>query len=114
MAELSRRPQGTTLVNRAAGVFFITVSLFAVAVAVADAKDVRDIDETLQPHRVAIESGDGTNISGYLYRPESTKPVPADVMLHGCSGMLTNKYWRLKSRETPGAISFWRKDTRFC
>ena len=53
--------------NRAAGVFFITVSLFAVAVT--DAKDVRDIDETLQPHRVAIESGDGTGISGYLYRP---------------------------------------------
>ena len=55
--------------NRAAGVFFITVSLFAVAVAVTDARDVRDIDETLQPHRVAIESGDGTGISGYLYRP---------------------------------------------
>ena len=84
--------------NRAAGVFFITVSLFAVAVS--DARDARDIDKTLQPHRVAIKSGDGTSISGYLYRPESTEPVPAVVMLHGCSGLLTSKYRRLKSRET--------------
>ena len=65
----------------------------------ACANDVGDIDKSLLPHRVAIKSGDDTVISGYLYRPERADPAPAVLMLHGCSGMLTSKYRRLKSRE---------------
>jgi len=84
-------------VNRVVGVFCVSVSLLSTA---AIAKDVGDIDDALRPHRVSIESGDGTRISGYLYRPETAEPAPAVLMLHGCSGMLTHKYRRLKSRET--------------
>ena len=58
-----------------------------------------DIDKSLLPHRVAIESGDGTSISGYLYRQKRSDPAPTVLMLHGCSGMLTRKYRRLKLRE---------------
>jgi dienelactone hydrolase len=65
----------------------------------ACANDVGDIDKSLLPHRVVIKSGNGTVISGYLYRPERADPAPAVLMLHGCSGMLTSKYRRLKSRE---------------
>lgn len=57
------------------------------------------IDPALHDNRVEIPSGDGTMISGYLYRPADSAARPAVVMLHGCSGMLTRKYGRLKSRE---------------
>ena len=65
----------------------------------ACANNTADIDESLLPHRVAIESGDGTFISGYLYRQKRLDPAPTVVMLHGCSGILTRKHRRLKSRD---------------
>ena len=57
------------------------------------------IDPRLLANRVSITSGDGTEISGYLYRPQTTDPRPAVLMLHGCSGLLAKKSGRLKSRE---------------
>ena len=58
------------------------------------------VDPALLPNKIAISSGDGTMISGYLYRPPTQEARPAVLMMHGCSGLLTKKYGRLKSRET--------------
>ena len=58
------------------------------------------IDPRLLVNRVTITSGDGTEVSGLLYRPQKPDPRPAVLMLHGCSGLLTKKSGWLKSRET--------------
>ena len=58
------------------------------------------VDPALRPNKITLRSGDGTMISGYLYRPPTQEARPAVLMMHGCSGLLTKKYGRLKSRET--------------
>lgn len=54
--------------------------------------------DALDPHAETIVSGDGTRITGYLYRPEGPGPFAAVVMMHGCAGML-DKYGDLKLRD---------------
>ena len=79
-------------------------SLLAAFLLVATAIETGAADLPLYPrllaNRVSITSGDGTEISGFLYRPQTVDPRPAVLMLHGCSGLLTKKSGRLKSRET--------------
>ncbi len=57
------------------------------------------VERSLLRHRVSITSGDTKEISGYVYRPQKEGRRPAIVMLHGCSGLFTKKYGRLKTRE---------------
>lgn len=78
--------------------FCLVCVLWLAVGASVDAADL-PVDRTLTSHRVAIESGDGTRISGYLFRPKHTERRPAVLMMHGCSGLLTPKYGRLKTRE---------------
>ena len=79
-------------------------SLLAAFLLVATAIETGAADLPLYPrllaNRVSIGSGDGTEISGFLYRPQTDDPRPAVLILHGCSGLLTKKSGRLKSRET--------------
>ena len=78
----------------------LLAAFLLVATAIeASAADL-PIDPRLLANRVSITSGDGTEISGFLYRPQTADPRPAVLMLHGCSGLLTKKSGRLKSRET--------------
>ena len=58
------------------------------------------VDQALTDNKVMLRSGDGSLISAYLFRPSTQEPRPAIIMMHGCSGLLTKKYGRLKSRET--------------
>jgi len=74
------------------------VLLLAMA-ACQTTKQTPKVDASLLPNRVSIVSGDGSRISGYLFRPAANGPRPAIVMLHGCSGLL-GASGRLKSRET--------------
>lgn len=79
----------------------LVLATLVLAVTIIDARASElPIDPGLLPNRVSISSGDGSEISGFLYRPETTGPRPAVLMLHGCSGLLTKKYGKLKSRET--------------
>ncbi len=57
-------------------------------------------EQALAGDKVMLRSGDGSLISAYLFRPLTREPRPAIIMMHGCSGLLTRKYGRLKSRET--------------
>ncbi len=78
----------------------LTVSMVALWLVACQttAAVVPSVDSGLIPNRVAITSGDGTRISGYLFRPDTQEARPAILMLHGCSGLLT-KSGKLKSRE---------------
>lgn len=81
-----------------------TISLlFVMAVSAAACQSTPSaplvIDAALKPNTVTIKSGDGSLINGYLYQPDAPGKRPAVLMLHGCSGMLSKKYGRLKSRE---------------
>ncbi len=58
------------------------------------------VDQALTENQIMLKSGDGSLISAYLFRPSTQEPRPAIIMMHGCSGLLTKKYGRLKSRET--------------
>jgi dienelactone hydrolase len=58
------------------------------------------VDQALTENQIMLRSGDGSLISAYLFRPPTQEPRPAIIMMHGCSGLLTKKYGRLKSRET--------------
>jgi dienelactone hydrolase len=49
-------------------------------------------------------------ISDYLYRPPTQEARPAILMMHGCSGLLTKKYGRLKSRDTAWRDIFIAED----
>ncbi len=71
-----------------------------VATAIESGAVELPIDPRLLANRVSIGSGDGTEISGYLYRPQTTDPRPAVLILPGCLGLLTKKSGRLKSHET--------------
>jgi len=85
------------------------IALSAVALAIFNRAPMADeprVDPSLSPHRISITSGDGSEVSGYLYRPKEAGRRPAVVMLHGCSGLLTKKYGRLKSRERAWRDSF--------
>jgi len=73
--------------------------LLALVACHTTARQKPAIDRLLTPNRVSIVSGDGTRISGYLFRPPAAGKRPAVVMLHGCSGML-GRSGKLKSRET--------------
>ena len=90
-------------------------SLLAAFLLVATANEAGAADLPIDPrllaNRVSIASGDGTEISGFLYRPQTADPRPAVLMLHGCSGLLTKKSGRLKSRRRRGGIFSWRKVT---
>src|ERR1700735_1373663 len=58
----------------------VAVALSAAATAVAAQQTVN------------FPSLDGkTNLTAYLSRPEGDAPRPALVMMHGCSGLVTNK-----------------------
>lgn len=65
----------------------------------ATAAEPPSLSPALAALRVAVASGTGETISGYLYRPPGDAPQPAVLMLHGCSGLL-DKRGDLKSRET--------------
>jgi len=47
--------------------------------------------EVLEPHAVAFESGDGTQLSGYFFTPEGEGPFNVVLMMHGCAGLLNKK-----------------------
>ena len=79
----------------------LTMALLA-GCQTTEAKAPLPVSPTLMPNRVAIASGTGETVSGYLYRPPTPGPHAAVVMVHGCSGML-DKDGALKSRE-----SAWR------
>ena len=76
--------------------FFLIVGSTLAASCITN--EIGYINQALLPHHVSLVSGDGTRISAYLYRPQQADPAPAVVMLHGCSGLLTRKYRRLKAR----------------
>lgn len=63
------------------------------------AREPLPVSAALTANRVAIASGTGETISGYLWRPAGDGPHPAVVMVHGCSGMLDSR-GALKTRET--------------
>ena len=48
--------------------------------------------------RVALASGDGTFIHGYLFKPAGPGPFPAVVGLHGCAGLFRKHGW-MSARE---------------
>ena len=78
----------------------VLCSVLAVSASPIQADTKLPVDPTLLPNKITLQSGDGTMISGYLYRPPTQGARPAVLMMHGCSGLLTKKYGRLKSRET--------------
>jgi dienelactone hydrolase len=78
-------------------VLVTVVSLFAAACQTTP-KAPPPVDTALAANRVVISSGDGTRISGYLFRPPARQARTAVIMLHGCSGLLS-KSGKLKSRE---------------
>ncbi len=53
---------------------------------------------SLEAHAAPFVSGDGTTLTGYLYKPDGDGPFAAVVMMHGCAGLLT-KSGALKARE---------------
>lgn len=52
----------------------------------------------LRAHAVPFVSGDGTPLTGYLYKPDGNGPFDTVLMMHGCAGML-NKNGTMKARE---------------
>jgi poly(3-hydroxybutyrate) depolymerase len=62
------------------------------------------VDPVLLSNKIAIRSGDGTMISGYLYRPPAQEARPAILMMHGCSGLLTKNTSALNQERPRGAI----------
>jgi len=91
-------PQTGTMPNRVFKLLLPGTAVLALTACQMATTPKPPIDASLIPNRIAIVSGDGTRISGYLYRPVAAGPRPAVVMLHGCSGMLSGS-GRLKSRE---------------
>lgn len=86
--------------SRIAGI--LLASSVVAACQTTEAKTPLPVAAALATHRVAIASGTGEAISGYLYRPSTPGPHAAVLMAHGCSGML-DRNGALKSRE-----SAWR------
>lgn len=56
----------------------------------------------LRAHAVSFDSGEGTQLAGYLYRPAGKGPFDTVLMMHGCAGLL-NEDGSMKARE-----SAWR------
>lgn len=52
----------------------------------------------LKSHAITFKSGDGTQLTGYLYKPAGEGPFNTVLMMHGCAGML-NKDGSMKARE---------------
>jgi dienelactone hydrolase len=52
----------------------------------------------LKSHAITFSSGDGTQLTGYLYKPAGDGPFNTVLMMHGCAGML-NKDGSMKVRE---------------
>lgn len=52
----------------------------------------------LKSHMTIFKSGDGTQLTGYLYKPAGKGPFNTVLMMHGCAGML-NKDGSMKARE---------------
>lgn len=52
----------------------------------------------LKSQAITFESGDGAQLTGYLYKPAGNGPFNTVLMMHGCAGML-NKDGSMKARE---------------
>jgi dienelactone hydrolase len=55
--------------------------------------------------KVTFASTDGTQIAGYVMKPEGAGPFPTLVLLHGCGGLL-NRRDEMPSRERDWAARF--------
>lgn len=77
---------------------FVSVCVFLTACQTAAVSTARKPSSGLQPNTVSFVSGDGTRLSGYLYKPEGDGPSDTILMMHGCAGM-TNKDGTIKARE---------------
>ena len=78
---------------------FVAACVFLAACQTATVSPPRNPSNGLQPNTVSFVSGDGTRLSGYLYKPEGDGPFDTILMMHGCAGML-NKDGTIKTRET--------------
>ena len=54
---------------------------------------------SLQASAVSFVGGDGTKLTGYLFKPDGNGPFDTILMMHGCAGML-NKDGTIKPRES--------------
>jgi len=65
----------------------------------ASSSPARTPSSLLDNHAVTFTSGDGSELSGYLYKPPGDGPFDTILMMHGCSGML-DRDGSIKPRET--------------
>ncbi len=78
---------------------FISAFVLLVGCQAATGSPARKPSSGLQPNAISFVSGDGTRLSGYLYKPSGEGPFDTVLMMHGCAGML-NKDGTIKARET--------------
>lgn len=76
----------------------LIAALFLAACQTASGSPARVPAQSLQTNEVSFQSGDGSRLSGYLYKPEGPGPFDTVLMMHGCAGML-NKDGTMKARE---------------
>ncbi len=79
--------------------FCAVVCLVLTGCQATNSSPARKPSVALQNNTISFLSGDGTHLSGYLYKPAGKGPFETILMMHGCSGML-NKNWTIKARET--------------
>lgn len=56
------------------------------------------------PSVTAVETGNGIELTGYLFVPEGAGPFPAVILMHGCSGLYSNSY---KNNGLSGQYQGW-------
>ncbi len=77
---------------------FIAGLLLLAGCQTTGSSPARAPSNVLKAHAVSFTSGDGTKLTGYLYKPAGTRPFNTVLMMHGCAGML-NKDGSMKARE---------------
>ena len=85
MAELSGWPSGNGVIKRV--LFLIALFVFS-ACQTTNGSSLRSPSSLLQKKAVVFKSGDGSDLSGYLYKPKGPGPFDTILMMHGCAGML--------------------------
>lgn len=79
-------------------ILWLMACLLLSACQAATASPARQAAHSLASNAVSFRSGDGAQLTGYLYKPANTGPFDTIVMMHGCAGML-NKDGSIKARE---------------
>ena len=78
---------------------WVLLACFALAACqTASGSSARTPASHLQKKAITFQSGDGTELSGYLYKPQGDGPFDTVLMMHGCAGML-DRGGSIKPRE---------------